>query len=162
MSFDRAVAFVLRQEGGEVDDPFDPGGHTKYGISKRAHPEIDIASLTEERAKEIYRTDYWHVAHCDAMPWPVALGVLDMAVNAGVRVALRCLQRAIGTKDDGEWGALSQKALDGRDPVRVARDLAVQRIRYYSAMPGWIRYSEAWTKRTIDAAMEAARIDLVG
>jgi hypothetical protein len=60
--FERAVAFVLRHEGGYVNDPRDPGGETKYGISKRAYPRLDIKGLTEADAKEIYRRDYWEKA----------------------------------------------------------------------------------------------------
>jgi len=57
-NFERCIAFVLRHEGGYVNDPRDPGGETKYGISKRAYPGLDIKNLTEEQAKEIYRQDY--------------------------------------------------------------------------------------------------------
>lgn len=157
MSFEQAVAFVLHWEGGEVNDPADPGGHTKFGISRRAYPNEDIAALTVERARELYRRDYWEKASCEALPAPVALGVFDMAVNAGPRIAIRCLQRAVGAPDDGTFGEHTAKAVAGRDPVRVARELAVERIRYYAALPGWIRFGAAWTKRTIDAAMEAVR-----
>lgn len=153
MSFDHAVAFVLKWEGGLVDDPNDPGGLTKYGISKRAHPGEDIANLTVARATEIYRFEYWLRARCEQMPWPVALGVFDMAVNAGVRAAIRCLQRAVGEADDGIYGPRTDIAVNGRDPVRVARDVAVERVRYYSALPGWARYGHAWTKRTVDAVV---------
>ena len=34
--FDRAIAFILAEEGGYVHNQADPGGETKYGISKRA------------------------------------------------------------------------------------------------------------------------------
>jgi lysozyme family protein len=156
VSFERAIEFVFRWEGGEVDDPADPGGHTKFGISKRAFPGEDIAALTKERATELYRVHYWDAARCEELPWPVALGVFDMAVNAGVRMAIRCLQRAVGATDDGSFGPATQKAVLGRDPVRVARDLAVERIRHYSRLEGWARYDIAWTKRTVDAAMTVA------
>jgi lysozyme family protein len=46
-------------EGGYVDDPQDPGGETKYGISKRAYPHEDIKDLSRDRAVEIYYHDYW-------------------------------------------------------------------------------------------------------
>ena len=50
MSFNHALALVLSLEG-IGNDSHDPGGETKYGISKRAYPDLDIANLTEEDAK---------------------------------------------------------------------------------------------------------------
>src|SRR4030067_2776049 len=58
--FDRAIDLILAEEGGYVIDPLDPGGETKYGISKRAYPEINIPSLTTEQGKAIYMGDYWN------------------------------------------------------------------------------------------------------
>jgi len=47
--FDPAVAKTLIREGGArfTDNPDDRGGATKYGISQRAYPGVDIPSLTE-------------------------------------------------------------------------------------------------------------------
>ena len=58
-NFDRAFRFLIGEEGGYVNDPADPGGETKFGISKRAYPQLDIKSLTLDQAKAIYRRDYW-------------------------------------------------------------------------------------------------------
>src|SRR5690606_2973445 len=57
--FLHAVEVVLEHEGGYVHDPHDPGGETKFGISKRQYPDLDIANLTREQAIEIYRRDWW-------------------------------------------------------------------------------------------------------
>ena len=57
--FDRALAAVLDWEGAVTNDAADPGGLTKYGISQRAYPSLDIASLTVEQAAVIYHQDYW-------------------------------------------------------------------------------------------------------
>ena len=48
--FDEIIEVVLKHEGGYVNDPDDPGGETKYGISKKAYPDEDIKELTIERA----------------------------------------------------------------------------------------------------------------
>lgn len=85
--FDRCVTFVLKQEGGYVNDPHDAGGETNFGISKRAYPSIDIKSLTREEAIEIYRDDYWKTIGCEKMDWPLCLIVFDTAVNMGLRCA---------------------------------------------------------------------------
>ena len=37
-----ASDWILQTEGGYVNDPADPGGETKYGISKKAYPTVDI------------------------------------------------------------------------------------------------------------------------
>ena len=59
-AFEAAVTAVIEEEGGYTADPRDPGGETKYGISKRAFPEEDIPNLTVERAKELYKRSYWY------------------------------------------------------------------------------------------------------
>jgi len=84
MSFERAIDFTLKWEGGYSNDPTDPGGETKYGISKRAHPDLDITNLTLEDAKDIYRTEYWNASGCDNLPEPLDIVVFDTAVNMGV------------------------------------------------------------------------------
>ena len=87
-NFDKSMAFVFKWEGGYVNDPKDPGGETKLGISKRAYPTLDIKNLTVEQAREIYARDYWAKAGCDKLEWPMCLVVLDSAVNMGVKRAL--------------------------------------------------------------------------
>lgn len=57
--FINAVEKTLRNEGGYVNDPVDPGGETNYGISKRHWPAVDIKNLTKERAIDFYYTDFW-------------------------------------------------------------------------------------------------------
>lgn len=75
----------VRGNGGYVNDPADPGGETKWGISKRAHPSLDIYTLTLSAASEIYQHDYWNNAVPDGCQWPLNLYIFDCAVNLGVR-----------------------------------------------------------------------------
>lgn len=82
--FEQAVAFVFRHEGGYVNDPDDPGGETKYGISKRSYPWLDIAHLTQADAKQVYFDDYWKPSGAMHLAMPLALVVFDTAVNMGV------------------------------------------------------------------------------
>ncbi|NOU11403.1 MAG: hypothetical protein HOO98_15500 [Nitrospira sp.] len=57
--FTKAVEGVLQREGTFSDQLTDRGGKTNYGISQKQYPNLDLASLTRERAIEIYRRDYW-------------------------------------------------------------------------------------------------------
>lgn len=87
--FDRSFWFVMRHEGGSqiTDDPRDPGGLTKYGVSQRSHPGLDIRALTLEQAKAIYKSEYWEGSGAGKLSWPMNLAVFDFAVNAGCAVA---------------------------------------------------------------------------
>src|SRR3546814_17365189 len=66
--FDSAVARVFGDEGGFVDDPVDRGGATNFGISSRAHPDVDVASLTREDAVTLCRERYWEPIGGDPLP----------------------------------------------------------------------------------------------
>lgn len=94
--FTRALQFTSKWEGGYVNDPVDPGGETKYGISKRAYPHLDIKNLTREGANEIYYTDYWLAAGCDSLPVPLCMVAFDSAVNHGVSWAKRYVKASNG------------------------------------------------------------------
>lgn len=83
-NFDRAIAFVLKHEGGYVNNPQDPGGETNFGISRRAYPNVDIKNLTKERVVEIYKKDYWDAANCGEIDWPFDIIMFDTAVNMGI------------------------------------------------------------------------------
>ncbi len=100
-NFDRCVRAVLSEEGGLSDHPQDPGGLTKYGISRRAYPDLDIRRLTMDDVIEIYRRDYWNPVHGTDLPASLALLVFDAAVNQGVGTAVRLLQKTLGVKEDG-------------------------------------------------------------
>lgn len=94
--FDQAVEFVLAHEGGYVNDPADPGGETKYGISKRSYPDLDIKNLTRQQAIEIYRRDFWDkYRYGEIKSVRVATKVFDMCVNMGPFRAHKLLQQAL-------------------------------------------------------------------
>ena len=86
-NWDKAIDFVLSIEGGYSNDQNDPGGETRYGISKRSYPALDIAHLTVDQAKEIYKKDYWDKLSCDDLPNGIDVIAFDTAVNMGVNIS---------------------------------------------------------------------------
>ena len=120
--FEKSVEFVLKSEGGYVNNPADPGGETNFGISKRAYPNVDIKNLTRESAIKIYETDYWFKSGADKLPWPLCLVHFDSAVQHGNKRANDLLMSA---KND--W-----------------RDYLILRIKFYNDiknktfLSGWI------------------------
>ena len=87
-TWEKAIEFVLKWEGGYVFNPDDPGGETNFGISKRAHPELDIKNLTKEHAVVIYKKGYWGPIEGDLLPWPLDMIMFDTSVNCGVSRAI--------------------------------------------------------------------------
>ena len=156
MTFDDIIPFILQYEGGYVNDPRDPGGETRYGISKRAYPNIDIKSLSKEAAIEIYRHDYWMKIKGDYLPQSLRLMMLDSAVNLGVFRAAYIPQGVVGVKQDGIIGRITLEALTGLDDLRVLIDFAMARHKYYTRLPTWKVFGRGWSKRLLDIGMISA------
>lgn len=135
--FDSAFTLVIGSEGGYVNDPADPGGETKYGISKRVYPNEDILNLSLERAKAIYLKDYWNALGCDSLAWGPAYVLFDCAVNQGV----------------GAARALKEKAQQG--PGFVVDFLALRAMRY-CLNPQFARYGHGWLSRLLHVLISAS------
>lgn len=156
MSLDRAFELVIEAEGGYVNDPRDPGGETKFGISRRAYPTLDIKGLTREQAKEIYERDYWLAAKCQLLPWPLSAVVFDCAVNQGVGTAITLLQKALGLTQDGVVGPKTLAAAKASGEEGVALYLAERTLRY-TRTSGWVIYGRGWVKRLFLLTLECGK-----
>jgi len=96
--FSRVFEDIKKHEGGYTNDKNDLGGETKFGISKRQYPNLDIAKLTEEQAKTIYYYDYWLKYRVDKLAkasFQVASKYFDFLVNAGEKNAKPVLIKSI-------------------------------------------------------------------
>lgn len=153
--FEHAFAVVVTAEGGYVNDLDDPGGETKFGISKSSYPEIDIKNLTVAQAKEIYRRDYWDACKCDLLPKPMNLLVFDAAVNQGVDAAIKLLQKALGIAQDGRLGQATLAAASNRRAELPALYLAERSMRYMGTRH-FDKYGRGWLKRLFVLAGETA------
>lgn len=158
MKFDTYINRILGHEGGYVNDPRDPGGETKFGISKRAYPNVNIAALTREAAIEIYRKDYWARMQGDLLPADVAFQVLDAAVNHGIGNAIRWLQRSVGVADDGALGPQSLAAVRSKSPVDILLCFNAERLEFYTKLTTWPTYGKGWARR-ISANLKYAAQD---
>lgn len=152
MNIDEAFDLLIDpiREGGYQDGHGDPGGETKYGISKRRYPDEDIRNLTAARAKELYLRDFWTPAGCPAVPDGCRFDLFDVAVNSGPAQAIRLLQRAVGAVEDGALGPKTLQALAAMPPWRAAVRLTAVRLNYQTGLPNWPTASRGWSRR--DAA----------
>jgi len=95
-SFKKAFKELISIEGGYVDNQNDKGGKTKFGISQKAYPHLNIKSLTLKNAENIYYNDYWFSIKLDYIDdYNIQLELFDTAVNMGVYKASTILQEAL-------------------------------------------------------------------
>ena len=154
-NFDEIIEQVLEHEGGYVNDPKDLGGETKYGITKRFYPDIDIKNLTIEQATDIYKSDYWDKNKVESLPQNLWHIYFDMCVNMGKRTAVKVLQRAAVNKGkdievDGGLGPMTIEALKGVELDRVR----AFRVKYYvdliTARPEQEKFYLGWFRRATE------------
>jgi len=167
MDFDSSFVALLGHEGGLSMSPADRGNWTggkigagelkgtKYGISAAAYPGEDIARLTLERARLLYRRDYWGPAGCDVVPDAIKFDLFDAAVNSGVRGAVRMLQRAVGETADGVLGPKTMQAISTMDPTNALLRFNAGRLLVYTGDPAWPTYGRGWVNRVADNMMKA-------
>ena len=154
--FDEIIEVVLKHEGGYVNDPDDPGGETKYGISKKAYPDEDIKELTIERAKELYKKDYWDRFRVASLSDRLRHIYVDMCINMGGGRATKILQEACNSKNsnkidvDGGMGPMTVKAAASVEDFR----LRAFRVLYYAELimkkPNLAKFWVGWFRRSCE------------
>jgi lysozyme family protein len=158
MNFDTAFDALLKHEGGYSDHAADPGGKTRYGITEAVARRVgykgDMRELPLELAKRIYLEDYWRAVRADELPAGVRYAVFDAAVNSGPKQAVKWLQRAAGTADDGVIGPKTLAAVNALNADALRARLLAQRLKLMTGLPTWPAFGRGWAKRIADL-MEA-------
>ena len=154
--FDEFIERVLSHEGGYVNHPSDPGGETKWGITKRSYPHLNIGALTRDEAKAIYRKDFWERVQGPKLPPEFAFQALDAAVNHGIGNAVRWMQRAVGVADDGIIGPITLARIDMYSPADLVLLFNAERLDFYTKLNTWSTFGRGWTRRVAENLRHAA------
>lgn len=178
--FGRCMAFVRPWEGGFVDDPKDPGGATRYGISLRFLRGValdlgdvdgdgdidanDILSLTQAQAENLYRVKFWDSLDLDGLPQVWRLPVFDAAVNMGTARAVKVCQETICDLGppvvvDGILGPItreSAKVVAAYREREICDRYCLHRLSHYSkivaANGDLARFLRGWINRVVSLA----------
>ena len=153
-SVEQIAAEIVAREGGFVDDPDDPGGATKYGVTletlrrlgldRSGDGRIDVAdvkALTRQDAERIFVEHYFRAPRLGDLPEEIQPSVFDMYVNAGsnaVRILQRLLSRmGFSVNDDGIIGPLTAGAARRAGDAAagyLADAYGIARRNYYYAL----------------------------
>ena len=161
--FSAALAFVLRHEGGLVDNPADPGGLTNLGISLRSYPQLGadgIRALTPDTVAPIYLNDWWLPHQFGNFPSPLGAKVLDCAVNMGAVRAISLIQTACNQMGsnltpDGVVGPMTISAVNSLAGQKLQDLYTAALVAHYQAiadanpseavfLPGWLNRANDW------------------
>lgn len=156
--FNQAINKTLKHEGGDTFtyDATDRGGATKYGISQKAYPDVDIQNLTEIQAKEIYQRDYWNrVRGDDINSQTVAENIFDACVNMGVGGGSKLVQTSLGIDPaDGIIGSQSLQVINSADEELFLAKFALAKMRRYAELctadSSQKKYLLGWLNRTLE------------
>jgi lysozyme family protein len=145
---------IVAREGGYVDDPDDPGGATKHGVTIHTMRRLgldltgdgqvtraDVRRLTEAQAVEIFVDHYFIRPRISDLPNPLHASVFDMYVNAGAN-AVKILQRLLGkmgfaVEVDGVIGPKTIAATaraHAAAPDHMVDAYGIERRNYYFAL----------------------------
>src|SRR5262245_43653026 len=165
-SYDEALARLLVHEGGNDDDPRDPGGRTSRGVLQRewdawrgGHPGLpaDVWRAPQDQVAAIYRQNYWNALRCDDLPAGVDYAVFDYGVNSGIGRAAKVLQRLVATAVDGEVGPDTVAAARRANAAALIEAICDERLAFLQGLRTWPTFGKGWGRR-VREVRAAARV----
>ncbi len=170
--FVQAVSKILQHEGFFSDDPVDPGGPTKYGVSLRWLRTLgdegdfdgdgdvdrdDIWAMEEADAVRLYYEKWYLKEGYDKMILRIGGKVFDLAINMGARPANRILQRAVRAADgirlveDGKIGKKTLAAVGRTSDLKLLPAIRSEAAGHYRLLierrESFEKYRDGWLNR---------------
>lgn len=171
ISFDDALKFVLKQEGGYSNHPADKGGATNKGIIQseynryRRDKNLSVRSvkdIEDKEVKEIYETQYWDKIRAQYIKAPLGLVLFDTAVNFGTAGCIRRLQKALNVPVTGAWTQNISDVIHTCDAGKVALDICKMRMEWRNYIsqhdPSQKVFLKGWLNRDNALASEVKRM----
>ena len=156
--------FILRWEGGFVNDPNDSGGATNKGVTLTTYRRYkgesatvaDLKAITDEDWTAIFKTMYWDKVKADEInSQSVANLIVDWYWMSGT-TAVRRVQRLVGAQPDGIIGPKSIAAINIAGEG-LAQDIYDDRRRFYEEIvarrPSQRKFLRGWMNR-LNSLME--------
>lgn len=173
-NIEKLVPFILRWEGGYVNDPLDKGGETNKGITiavwrsrghdctvklgnvkvgKRVYSNVtkSLYEMTDAQWSDILKSLYWDRWCADQIANQAVANVLvDWVWASGVH-GIKIPQRILGVVDDGVVGPKTVAALNARRQDDLFAQIKQARINFCETIvrnnPSQKRFLNGWLNR---------------
>lgn len=160
---ERLIPFILKWEGGYVNDPLDRGGATNKGITigtfrhfygKSATIE-QLQNMSDAQWEKIFLVGYWRPFKADLIKNQAVANIcVDWAWASGATTAIRQVQKLLGVTADGIVGDITIGAINKREPQALFKEIRKARIDFINAIvrnnPSQARFSRGWLNRIND------------
>ena len=161
----KLVPFILKWEGGFVDDPSDLGGATNKGVTistwkqvgydKNGDGDIDVQDLkllTEQDVKErVLKPHYWNRWRADEIKNQAIANILVDWVWASGAYGIKIPQQILGVTIDGIVGPKTIAAVNAYDPKTLFDKIMIERIafidRICTSRPANKKFKKGWLNR---------------
>ena len=168
-NFEQCLALVLKEEGGYVDNPHDPGGMTNLGVTKKTYEawvnrtvdEAEMRGLTPDDVAPLYQRNYWDKVAANSLPVGVDYCLFDTAVNSGPSQAVKFIQRALNVVVDGILGQQTIAAANQRDAAELVEQFCEERLQFMQSLSTWPTFGRGWQRR-VEEVQAAAQAMLLG
>ncbi|BCG79534.1 glycoside hydrolase family 108 protein [Mesorhizobium sp. 113-3-3] len=162
-NFARALALVLKSEGGWSDNPADPGGATMKGVTlanfrryvKADASKADLKKIGDAQVATVYRRFYWDAVLGSELPDGVDYAAFDFAVNSGPVRAARHLQASVGVSQDGRIGPATLAAVRAKPAGVIIDQLCDARLAFLRRLPTWATFGHGWSDRVKSVRAQA-------
>lgn len=152
--------FILKWEGGFVDDPLDRGGATNKGITigtfrnfygKDATVE-QLKHITDEQWLHIFKSGYWDKWKADDIEnQSIADIVVDWAWASGTVTSIKQVQKILGVAVDGIVGNDTLTAINTEYQRSLFVKIHSRRIEFVENIvkrdPSQARFLKGWKNR---------------
>lgn len=152
--------FILRWEGGFVDDPLDRGGATNKGITIGTFRNFYGKDATVEQLKNITDEQWLHIFKCgfwdkwkadDINNQSIANIVVDWAWGSGTVTSIKQVQKILGVAADGIVGNDTLTAINTADQRTLFDKIHSKRIEFVENIvkrnPSQARFLKGWKNR---------------
>ncbi len=145
-------AFTSKFEGGNVNNPHDPGGRTSRGVTQRVYdadrarrglPRQSVYQMTESERASIYKRGYWDAVRGDELRPGEDLVTYDFGVNSGPARALR---------------VLNAQRSKTRDLVATIEGVTRSRLSFLHGLGTWQYFGKGWNSRVCACEALAYRL----
>ena len=162
------LPFVLKWEGGFVNDPADAGGATNKGVTlstwkrvgydKNKDGVIDVKDLkqltNEDVLNRVLKPYYWDRWQADRIKSQSVAEILVDWVWGSGRYGITIPQRILGVKVDGIVGPKTLAAVNEANPRDLFFRIKAARVRYFldicRARPANKKFFRGWMNRLDD------------